>query len=307
MASIFEHFFKDIAKITNPSFSLSVEAENKPSLDTIAKDLVIGKLNFKDDQIEIKVKIDNNANLYKVVSDMVFALSISIARLFRLALNDIKKAKIKIDTTGYEQKFEIELPSTEFLRNLIKDKMIFKLMRSKHALGSYKMFDPDVNKSFIDLLSYDIYKLHTFDSILAKESEQVKEEEEKSDKERRVNLNINNLYDKTSLLMLFVYATLYSKTKNKVFGLQLYNKLDQTKVIDYIGSEYEKDLIAISRAIVSKHILSTTELVSNISRVIESLDKQKIAKLKSLSPTKDDMIEIGDWFATGILVDLLMM
>jgi len=208
-----------------------------------------------------------------------------------------------ISTTGFTEKIDIPITNTDLLRKLVKDRVAFRLLRPKSIFGIYKLFDPNAENSLLDLVSYNIYKLKVYDSILVKESS---EEQPATKTESKITLNINNNYDRTRLVMSFVYAILYAKTKNKIFAQEMYNKLEYLKVMDYINSDDRKDLTNIIRSIVNKHPLATSDIIRNIPPIISKLDKKQLDKIKKLNVTKDEYDDVGNWFAAALIVDLLM-
>jgi len=216
---------------------------------------------------------------------------------------NVNVAQMTISTTGFTEKIDIPITNTDLLRKLVKDRVAFRLLRPKSIFGIYKLFDPNAENSLLDLISYNIYKLKVYDSILVKESS---EEQPATKTESKIKLNINDNYDRTRLVMSFVYAILYAKTKNKIFAQEMYNKLEYLKVMDYINSDDRKDLTNIIRSIVSKHPLATSDIIRNIPPIISKLDKKQLDKIKKLNVTKDEYDDVGNWFAAALIVDLLM-
>ena len=303
LSSIYYHFFSNITKLTTPSFSLNIESEQKINLDDIEKQLSFATINLKNEQITIKIKTKKETRFDKLIQDIVFAINLILGRLYRLSLMNVNVAQMTISTTGFTEKIDIPITNTDLLRKLVKDRVAFRLLRPKSIFGIYKLFDPNAENSLLDLVSYNIYKLKVYDSILVKESS---EEQPATKTESKIKLNINNNYDRTRLIMAFVYAILYAKTKNKIFAQEMYNKLEYLKVMDYINSDDRKDLTNIIRSIVSKHPLATSDIIRNIPAIISKLDKKQLDKIKKLNVTKDDYDDVGNWFAAALIVDLLM-
>jgi hypothetical protein len=303
LSSIYYHFFSNITKLTTPSFSLNIENEQKISLDDIEKQLSFATINLKNEQITIKIKTNKETRFDKLIQDIVFAINLILGRLYRLSLMNVNVAQMTISTTGFTEKIDIPITNTDLLRKLVKDRVAFRLLRPKSIFGIYKLFDPNAEDSLLDLISYNIYKLKVYDSILVKESS---EEQPATKTEPKIKLNINDNYDRTRLVMSLVYAILYAKTKNKIFAQEMYNKLEYLKVMDYINSDDRKDLTNIIRSIVSKHPLATSDIIRNIPLIISKLDKKQLDKIKKLNVTKDDYDDVGNWFAAALIVDLLM-
>jgi len=303
LSSIYYHFFSNITKLTTPSFSLNIENEQKINLDDIEKQLSFATINLKNEQITIKIKTNKEIRFDKLIQDIVFAINLILGRLYRLSLMNVNVAQMTISTTGFTEKIDIPITNTDLLRKLVKDRVAFRLLRPKSIFGIYKLFDPNAENSLLDLISYNIYKLKVYDSILAKESST---EQPTTKTESKIKLNINDKYDRTRLVMAFVYAILYAKTKNKIFAQEMYDKLEYLKVMDYINSNDGKDLTNIIRSIVSKHPLATSDIVRNIPSIISKLDKTQLDKIKKLNVTKDEYDDVGNWFAAALIVDLLM-
>jgi hypothetical protein len=303
LSSIYYHFFSNITKLTTPSFSLNIENEQKINLDDIEKQLSFATINLKNEQITIKIKTNKETRFDKLIQDIVFAINLILGRLYRLSLMNVNVAQMTISTTGFTEKIDIPITNTDLLRKLVKDRVAFRLLRPKSIFGIYKLFDPNAENSLLDLISYNIYKLKVYDSILAKESS---EEQPATKTEPKIKLNINDNYDRTRLVMSFVYAILYAKAKNKIFAQEMYNKLEYLKVMDYINSDDRKDLTNIIRSIVSKHPLATSDIIRNIPPIISKLDKKQLDKIKKLNVTKDEYDDVGNWFAAALIVDLLM-
>jgi hypothetical protein len=303
LSSIYYHFFSNVTKLTTPSFSLNIENEQKINLDDIEKQLSFATINLKNEQITIKIKTNKETRFDKLIQDIVFAINLILGRLYRLSLMNVNVAQMTISTTGFTEKIDIPITNTDLLRKLVKDRVAFRLLRPKSIFGIYKLFDPNAENSLLDLISYNIYKLKVYDSILAKESS---EEQPATKTEPKIKLNINDNYDRTRLVMSFVYAILYAKAKNKIFAQEMYNKLEYLKVMDYINSDDRKDLTNIIRSIVSKHPLSTSDIIRNIPPIISKLDKKQLDKIKKLNVTKDEYDNVGNWFAAALIVDLLM-
>jgi hypothetical protein len=303
LCSIYYHFFSNITKLTTPSFSLNIENEQKINLDDIEKQLSFATINLKNEQITIKIKTNKETRFDKLIQDIVFAINLILGRLYRLSLMNVNVAQMTISTTGFTEKIDIPITNTDLLRKLVKDRVAFRLLKPKSIFGIYKLFDPNAENSLLDLISYNIYKLKVYDSILAKESS---EEQPATKTESKIKLNINDNYDRTRLVMFFVYAILYAKTKNKIFAQEMYNKLEYLKVMDYINSDDRKDLTNIIRSIVSKHPLATSDIIRNIPPIISELDKKQLDKIKKLNVTKDEYDDVGNWFAAALIVDLLM-
>jgi len=303
LSSIYYHFFSNVTKLTTPSFSLNIENEQKINLDDIEKQLSFATINLKNEQITIKIKTNKETRFDKLIQDIVFAINLILGRLYRLSLMNVNVAQMTISTTGFTEKIDIPITNTDLLRKLVKDRVAFRLLRPKSIFGIYKLFDPNAENSLLDLISYNIYKLKVYDSILAKESS---EEQPATKTEPKIKLNINDNYDRTRLVMSFVYAILYAKTKNKIFAQEMYNKLEYLKVMDYINSDDRKDLTNIIRSIVSKHPLATSDIIRNIPLIINNLDKKQLDKIKKLNVTKDEYDDVGNWFAAALIVDLLM-
>jgi len=303
LSSIYYHFFSNITKLTTPSFSLNIENEQKINLDDIEKQLSFATINLKNEQITIKIKTNKETRFDKLIQDIVFAINLILGRLYRLSLMNVNVAQMTISTTGFTEKIDIPITNMDLLRKLVKDRVAFRLLRPKSIFGIYKLFDPNAENSLLDLISYNIYKLKVYDSILAKESS---EEQPATKTEPKIKLNINDNYDRTRLVMSFVYAILYAKAKNKIFAQEMYNKLEYLKVMDYINSDDRKDLTNIIRSIVSKHPLATSDIIRNIPPIISKLDKKQLDKIKKLNITKDEYDDVGNWFAAALIVDLLM-
>jgi hypothetical protein len=303
LSSIYYHFFSNVTKLTTPSFSLNIENEQKINLDDIEKQLSFATINLKNEQITIKIKTNKETRFDKLIQDIVFAINLILGRLYRLSLMNVNVAQMTISTTGFTEKIDIPITNTDLLRKLVKDRVAFRLLRPKSIFGIYKLFDPNAENSLLDLISYNIYKLKVYDSILAKESS---EEQPATKTESKIKLNINDNYDRTRLVMSFVYAILYAKAKNKIFAQEMYNKLEYLKVMDYINSDDRKDLTNIIRSIVSKHPLATSDIIRNIPPIISKLDKKQLDKIKKLNVTKDEYNDIGTWFAAALIIDLLM-
>jgi hypothetical protein len=303
LSSIYYHFFSNITKLTTPSFSLNIENEQKINLDDIEKQLSFATINLKNEQITIKIKTNKETRFDKLIQDIVFAINLILGRLYRLSLMNVNVAQMTISTTGFTEKIDIPITNMDLLRKLVKDRVAFRLLRPKSIFGIYKLFDPNAENSLLDLISYNIYKLKVYDSILAKESS---EEQPATKTESKIKLNINDNYDRTRLVMSFVYAILYAKAKNKIFAQEMYNKLEYLKVMDYINSDDRKDLTNIIRSIVSKHPLATSDIIRNIPPIISKLDKKQLDKIKKLNVTKDEYDDVGNWFAAALIVDLLM-
>jgi hypothetical protein len=303
LSSIYYHFFSNVTKLTTPSFSLNIENEQKINLDDIEKQLSFATINLKNEQITIKIKTNKETRFDKLIQDIVFAINLILGRLYRLSLMNVNVAQMTISTTGFTEKIDIPITNTDLLRKLVKDRVAFRLLRPKSIFGIYKLFDPNAENSLLDLISYNIYKLKVYDSILAKESS---EEQPATKTEPKIKLNINDNYDRTRLVMSFVYAILYAKAKNKIFAQEMYNKLEYLKVMDYINSDDRKDLTNIIRSIVSKHPLATSDIIRNIPPIISKLDKKQLDKIKKLNVTKDEYDDVGNWFAAALIVDLLM-
>lgn len=303
LSSIYYHFFSNVTKLTTPSFSLNIENEQKINLDDIEKQLSFATINLKNEQITIKIKTNKETRFDKLIQDIVFAINLILGRLYRLSLMNVNVAQMTISTTGFTEKIDIPITNTDLLRKLVKDRVAFRLLRPKSIFGIYKLFDPNAENSLLDLISYNIYKLKVYDSILAKESS---EEQPATKTEPKIKLNINDNYDRTRLVMSFVYAILYAKAKNKIFAQEMYNKLEYLKVMDYINSDDRKDLTNIIRSIVSKHPLATSDIIRNIPLIISKLDKKQLDKIKKLNVTKDEYDDVGNWFAAALIVDLLM-
>lgn len=302
LSSIYYHFFSNITKLTTPSFSLNIENEQKINLDDIEKQLSFATINLKNERITIKIKTNKETRFDKLIQDIVFAINLILGRLYKLSLMNVNVAQMTISTTGYTEKIDIPITNTDLLRKLVKDRVAFRLLKPKSIFGIYKLFDPNAENSLLDLISYNIYKLKVYDSILVKESS----EEQPATKTESIKLNINDNYDRTRLVMAFVYAILYAKTKNKIFAQEMYDKLEYLKVMDYINSDDRKDLTNIIRSIVSKHPLATSDIITNISPIISKLDKKQLDKIKKLNVTKDEYDDIGNWFAAALIIDLLM-
>jgi hypothetical protein len=303
LSSIYYHFFSNVTKLTTPSFSLNIENEQKINLDDIEKQLSFATINLKNEQITIKIKTNKETRFDKLIQDIVFAINLILGRLYRLSLMNVNVAQMTISTTGFTEKIDIPITNTDLLRKLVKDRVAFRLLRPKSIFGIYKLFDPNAENSLLDLISYNIYKLKVYDSILAKESS---EEQPATKTEPKIKLNINDNYDRTRLVMSFVYAILYAKVKNKIFAQEMYNKLEYLKVMDYINSDDRKDLTNIIRSIVNKHPLATSDIIRNIPPIISKLDKKQLDKIKKLNVTKDEYDDVGNWFAAALIVDLLM-
>ena len=303
LSSIYYHFFSNVTKLTTPSFSLNIENEQKINLDDIEKQLSFATINLKNEQITIKIKTNKETRFDKLIQDIVFAINLILGRLYRLSLMNVNVAQMTISTTGFTEKIDIPITNTDLLRKLVKDRVAFRLLRPKSIFGIYKLFDPNAENSLLDLISYNIYKLKVYDSILAKESS---EEQPATKTEPKIKLNINDNYDRTRLVMSFVYAILYAKVKNKIFAQEMYNKLEYLKVMDYINNDDRKDLTNIIRSIVSKHPLATSHIIRNIPPIISKLDKKQLDKIKKLNVTKDEYDDVGNWFAAALIVDLLM-
>jgi hypothetical protein len=303
LSSIYYHFFSNVTKLTTPSFSLNIENEQKINLDDIEKQLSFATINLKNEQITIKIKTNKETRFDKLIQDIVFAINLILGRLYRLSLMNVNVAQMTISTTGFTEKIDIPITNTDLLRKLVKDRVAFRLLRPKSIFGIYKLFDPNAENSLLDLISYNIYKLKVYDSILAKESS---EEQPATKTEPKIKLNINDNYDRTRLVMSFVYAILYAKAKNKIFAQEMYNKLEYLKVMDYINSDDRKDLTNIIRSIVNKHPLATSDIIRNIPPIISKLDKKQLDKIKKLNVTKDEYDDVGNWFAAALIVDLLM-
>jgi hypothetical protein len=303
LSSIYYHFFSNVTKLTTPSFSLNIENEQKINLDDIEKQLSFATINLKNEQITIKIKTNKETRFDKLIQDIVFAINLILGRLYRLSLMNVNVAQMTISTTGFTEKIDIPITNTDLLRKLVKDRVAFRLLRPKSIFGIYKLFDPNAENSLLDLISYNIYKLKVYDSILAKESS---EEQPATKTEPKIKLNINDNYDRTRLVMSFVYAILYAKAKNKIFAQEMYNKLEYLKVMNYINSDDRKDLTNIIRSIVSKHPLATSDIIRNIPPIISKLDKKQLDKIKKLNVTKDEYDDVGNWFAAALIVDLLM-
>jgi hypothetical protein len=271
LSSIYYHFFSNLTKLTTPSFSLNIENEQKINLDDIEKQLSFTTINLKNEQITIKIKTNKETRFDKLIQDIVFAINLILGRLYRLSLMNVNVAQMTISTTGFTEKIDIPITNMDLLRKLVKDRVAFRLLRPKSIFGIYKLFDPNAENSLLDLISYNIYKLKVYDSILAKESS---EEQPATKTESKIKLNINDNYDRTRLVMSFVYAILYAKAKNKIFAQEMYNKLEYLKVMDYINSDDRKDLINIIRSIVSKHPLTTSDIIRNIPPIISKLDEK---------------------------------
>jgi hypothetical protein len=302
LSSIYYHFFSNITKLTTPSFSLNIENEQKINLDDIEKQLSFATINLKNERITIKIKTNKETRFDKLIQDIVFAINLILGRLYKLSLMNVNVAQMTISTTGYTEKIDIPITNTDLLRKLVKDRVAFRLLKPKSIFGIYKLFDPNAENSLLDLISYNIYKLKVYDSILVKESS----EEQPATKTESIKLNINDNYDRTRLVMAFVYAILYTKTKNKIFAQEMYDKLEYLKVMDYINSDDRKDLTNIIRSIVSKHPLATSDIITNIPPIISKLDKKQLDKIKKLNVTKDEYDDIGNWFAAALIIDLLM-
>jgi hypothetical protein len=303
LSSIYYHFFSNVTKLTTPSFSLNIENEQKINLDDIEKQLSFATINLKNEQITIKIKTNKETRFDKLIQDIVFAINLILGRLYKLSLMNVNVAQMTISTTGFTEKIDIPIANTDLLRKLVKDRVAFRLLRPKSIFGIYKLFDPNAENSLLDLISYNIYKLKVYDSILAKESS---EEQPATKTEPKIKLNINDNYDRTRLVMSFVYAILYAKVKNKIFAQEMYNKLEYLKVMDYINNDDRKDLTNIIRSIVSKHPLATSDIIRNIPPIISKLDKKQLDKIKKLNVTKDEYDDVGNWFAAALIVDLLM-
>jgi len=303
LSSIYYHFFSNVTKLTTPSFSLNIENEQKINLDDIEKQLSFATINLKNEQITIKIKTNKETRFDKLIQDIVFAINLILGRLYRLSLMNVNVAQMTISTTGFTEKIDIPITNTDLLRKLVKDRVAFRLLRPKSIFGIYKLFDPNAENSLLDLISYNIYKLKVYDSILAKESS---EEQPATKTEPKIKLNINDNYDRTRLVMSFVYAILYAKVKNKIFAQEMYNKLEYLKVMDYINNDDRKDLTNIISSIVSKHPLATSDIIRNIPPIISKLDKKQLDKIKKLNVTKDEYDDVGNWFAAALIVDLLM-
>jgi len=303
LSSIYYHFFSNVTKLTTPSFSLNIENEQKINLDDIEKQLSFATINLKNEQITIKIKTNKETRFDKLIQDIVFAINLILGRLYRLSLMNVNVAQMTISTTGFTEKIDIPITNTYLLRKLVKDRVAFRLLRPKSIFGIYKLFDPNAENSLLDLISYNIYKLKVYDSILAKESS---EEQPATKTEPKIKLNINDNYDRTRLVMSFVYAILYAKVKNKIFAQEMYNKLEYLKVMDYINNDDRKDLTNIISSIVSKHPLATSDIIRNIPPIISKLDKKQLDKIKKLNVTKDEYDDVGNWFAAALIVDLLM-
>jgi len=303
LSSIYYHFFSNVTKLTTPSFSLNIENEQKINLDDIEKQLSFATINLKNEQITIKIKTNKETRFDKLIQDIVFAINLILGRLYRLSLMNVNVAQMTISTTGFTEKIDIPITNTYLLRKLVKDRVAFRLLRPKSIFGIYKLFDPNAENSLLDLISYNIYKLKVYDSILAKESS---EEQPATKTEPKIKLNINDNYDRTRLVMSFVYAILYAKVKNKIFAQEMYNKLEYLKVMDYINNDDRKDLTNIIHSIVSKHPLATSDIIRNIPPIISKLDKKQLDKIKKLNVTKDEYDDVGNWFAAALIVDLLM-
>jgi len=277
LSSIYYHFFSNVTKLTTPSFSLNIENEQKINLDDIEKQLSFATINLKNEQITIKIKTNKETRFDKLIQDIVFAINLILGRLYRLSLMNVNVAQMTISTTGFTEKIDIPITNTDLLRKLVKDRVAFRLLRPKSIFGIYKLFDPNAENSLLDLISYNIYKLKVYDSILAKESS---EEQPATKTEPKIKLNINDNYDRTRLVMSFVYAILYAKVKNKIFAQEMYNKLEYLKVMDYINNDDRKDLTNIISSIVSKHPLATSDIIRNIPPIISKLDKKQLDKIK---------------------------
>jgi len=303
LSSIYYHFFSNVTKLTTPSFSLNIENEQKINLDDIEKQLSFATINLKNEQITIKIKTNKETRFDKLIQDIVFAINLILGRLYRLSLMNVNVAQMTISTTGFTEKIDIPITNTYLLRKLVKDRVAFRLLRPKSIFGIYKLFDSNAENSLLDLISYNIYKLKVYDSILAKESS---EEQPATKTEPKIKLNINDNYDRTRLVMSFVYAILYAKVKNKIFAQEMYNKLEYLKVMDYINNDDRKDLTNIISSIVSKHPLATSDIIRNIPPIISKLDKKQLDKIKKLNVTKDEYDDVGNWFAAALIVDLLM-
>lgn len=298
VAGFIEGVLDAINSISAPAFEIVGEAEVSQKIQ-FEKKYIVCDLEVENNSLQFKVKKLDEIETRYIVNDIITHVTYDAILGTLKRLSSFKDCAIEVQYgSTYKNKFNILIPSRKLLEH-----MAYKLSNARRLLmkyyGNSKLYRNDENL-LLDIFISFIYGSRIHLTSFASEATTKKEDIDEKDKQNSrssFTLPLSNIQDKTDLVVAIMSILIGKQVKStNLFMAYAYEKLKNLGIVDAVSKLDEENmdiLQRIVRAIVARHPLASTEIVSVASKVLtkqflNSLKKYDSKKLKPI-----DYVEVG--------------